>query len=117
MQEHSEGDADHLPAPAQKARTRRGAVSGSVMTEEQATSYVKKVGPIRVLSFTIIFEEVDFAPVLNCERECPCISLSDINISPLLVLQSHIHLYLPMVSFPDPTPHPTPKRGKGSGTL
>ncbi len=26
-----------------KTRTRRGAVSGSVMTEEQATSYVKKV--------------------------------------------------------------------------
>ena len=31
------------PAPTQKPRTRRGAVSGSVMTEEQATSYVKKV--------------------------------------------------------------------------
>lgn len=29
--------------PPQRTRTRRGAVSASVMTEEQATSYVKKV--------------------------------------------------------------------------
>ena len=40
---------DHSPpeeqeeGPLRKARTRRGAVSASVMTEEQATSYVKKV--------------------------------------------------------------------------
>lgn len=30
-------------APPQRTRVRRGAVSASVMTEEQATSYVKKV--------------------------------------------------------------------------
>ena len=29
--------------PPQRTRVRRGAVSASVMTEEQATSYVKKV--------------------------------------------------------------------------
>ena len=29
--------------PPQRTRARRGAVSASVMTEEQATSYVKKV--------------------------------------------------------------------------
>ena len=34
---------DQVPVPVQKSRSRRGAVSGSVMTEEQATSYVKKV--------------------------------------------------------------------------
>lgn len=45
--EHSDGqgDIDPLPVSVQKSRSRRGAVSGSVMTEEQATSYVKKVIP------------------------------------------------------------------------
>ena len=45
IQDHSDGqgDIDPLPVPVQKSRSRRGAVSGSVMTEEQATSYVKKV--------------------------------------------------------------------------
>ena len=39
---------DMETTPAQKPRTRRGAVSGSVMTEEQATSYVKKVTMVDV---------------------------------------------------------------------
>ena len=32
-----------------KPRNRRGAVSGSVMTEEQATSYVKKVRGLQII--------------------------------------------------------------------
>lgn len=45
LQEHPEvstPDVD-VATPLQKPRSRRGAVSASVMTEEQATSYVKKV--------------------------------------------------------------------------
>lgn len=36
-------DAEVSEVPPQRPRVRRGAVSASVMTEEQATSYVKKV--------------------------------------------------------------------------
>ena len=36
-------EAEVTDVPPQKIRARRGAVSASVMTEEQATSYVKKV--------------------------------------------------------------------------
>ena len=49
-QEHDHPSSEVSPldvdsaAPLQKPRSRRGAVSASVMTEEQATSYVKKVG-------------------------------------------------------------------------
>ncbi|XP_064407002.1 cAMP-dependent protein kinase type I-alpha regulatory subunit-like [Halichondria panicea] len=42
--EVSTPDVD-VATPLQKPRSRRGAVSASVMTEEQATSYVKKVMP------------------------------------------------------------------------
>ena len=35
-------EAEVSDVPPQKIRARRGAVSASVMTEEQATSYVKK---------------------------------------------------------------------------
>ena len=45
LQEHPEVSTPdvEVAAPLQKPRSRRGAVSASVMTEEQATSYVKKV--------------------------------------------------------------------------
>ena len=46
IQEHSGVsplESDIPPLMSGKPRNRRGAVSGSVMTEEQATSYVKKV--------------------------------------------------------------------------
>ena len=41
--EDAAAESESTPT-TKKTRTRRGAVSGSVMTEEQATSYVKKVG-------------------------------------------------------------------------
>ena len=50
---------DHPPVPVQKARTRRGAVSGSVMTEEQATSYVKKVGLVDRCTCTCVYGWVE----------------------------------------------------------
>ena len=43
QEQSAEKVAPESEVPPRKARTRRGAVSGSVMTEEQATSYVKKV--------------------------------------------------------------------------
>lgn len=42
-------EAEVTDVPPQKIRARRGAVSASVMTEEQATSYVKKVNSIIIV--------------------------------------------------------------------
>lgn len=42
---HDEDMSPTLPNPVVKARRRRGGVSAEVYTEEDAVSYVRKVGP------------------------------------------------------------------------